>query len=428
MSNRISHWLVGNPAQPLSIQESGAAIALLLIFAFSLNILPPNFSFTGMAEVTGDGSLFNQAFWIGIFILSLWTLVNSKRTLSGVFFMALPLLMMCMYLLVSSLWSLAPAISFRRSILELIVIVSILAIISALQTPSQVFIILYRVAAITLMFESVMLLRTNGFDEAGFFRGIHTQKNVLGLVGAVAVLTGIWVRTSGVLIKTHWNAIYLLGWLSLLVLSQSKTSLALILLAPAIGLGLRKLARSFGVGVGAPLLVLCAIAYSVFAVAFIAGVDVGRAISDWVHQVGFTGRDNIWDFLIARFLERPWIGHGYGGFWDIGLDAPNVRYGIGFITQINQAHNGYLDLLLAVGVAGLVAYVGVVIGFIHCLSVAEHQSQNRTLALCWVFFIFSLLHNITESTLLRGYSPVWVMQLIAMAITYRMAHEAKGSR
>jgi exopolysaccharide production protein ExoQ len=105
-----------------------------------------------------------------------------------------------------------------------------------------------------------------------------------------------------------------------------------------------------------------------------------------------------------------------------------VRYGIGFITQINQAHNGYLDLLLAVGVAGLVAYVGVVIGFIHCLSVAEHQSQNRTLALCWVFFIFSLLHNITESTLLRGYSPVWVMQLIAMAITYRMAHEAKGSR
>jgi O-antigen ligase len=72
-----------------------------------------------------------------------------------------------------------------------------------------------------------------------------------------------------------------------------------------------------------------------------------------------------------------------------------VRYGIGFITQINQAHNGYLDLLLAVGVAGLVAYVGVVIGFIHCLSVAEHQSQNRTLALCWVFFIFSLFaqHN-----------------------------------
>ncbi|MBL8485000.1 MAG: hypothetical protein JNJ60_22580 [Rhodocyclaceae bacterium] len=46
--------------------------------------------------------------------------------------------------------------------------------------------------------------------------------------------------------------------------------------------------------------------------------------------------------------------------------------------------------------------------------------------LCWTLVVFSLLHNLTESSLLRGFVWVWLLQLIAMAITYRMAHETRS--
>lgn len=425
MVSQFTHWLAGLPARPLSAQESWATIAVFLIFAFCLNALPPNFSFGGATEASAEGSVLNQAFWLGMLVLALSAVINTSRAASGLYVKALPLLALCVLLIASSLWSLAPAISFRRAILECIVIGSILANVAALQRAEQAFVILYRVAAITLMFELVMLLRANGFDEAGLFRGIHTQKNVLGLVGGVAILCGVWVRKSGVLRSLHWNTAYLLGWLALLILSRSKTSLALILAAPAIALGLRKLARSLGVGPGAPLLACFGLAYAAFAVAFIAGMDIGGGIEHWVHRLGFTGRDDIWQFLIARFLENPWLGHGYGGFWDIGPAAPNLRYGTGFIPMINQAHNGYLDLLLALGLTGLAAYALVLVGFLFCLSSAERKTPQSSLALCWTLVVFSLLHNFTETTLLRGYSLVWVVQLFAMAVTYRMAHEAR---
>ena len=427
MLSQLSNWLAGRPAQALSAQEGRATLAVFLIIAFCFNALPPNFTFSGTTEASADGSLINQFFWFGMLLLALSAVINTARSASGLYVKAMPLLALCLLLVASSLWSLAPAISLRRAILECIVVGSILVNVASLQRAEQAFIILYRVAAITLVFELVMLLRANGFDETGLFRGIHTQKNVLGLVGAVAVLCGVWVRKSGGLRSLHWNTAYLVGWLALLVLSRSKTSLALILVAPAIALGLQKFARSLKGGVGVPLLGFLALAYSVFAVAFISGVDVGSGIEHWVHRLGFTGRDDIWQFLTARFLEHPWLGHGYGGFWDIGPAAPNVRYGTGFIPMINQAHNGYLDLLLALGLTGLVAYLCVFAGFLFCLSSAERKAQQGSLALCWTLVVFSLLHNFTETTLLRGYSLVWVVQLIAMAITYRLAHEARRS-
>ncbi len=425
MFDRFSNWLAGSPAQVLSAQETRATVAVFLIIAFCFNALPPTFTFDGMSVAGNDGSPFNQFFWVGMLLLSITTIINTSRSLSGIYVKAMPLLVLCLLLVVSSLWSLAPAISLRRAILECIVIVSILANVASLQRAEHAFVILYRVASITLAFEFFMLFRANGFDEGGLFRGIHTHKNVVGYVAAIAILTGVWVRKSCLLRSANWNSAYLLGWLVLLVISRSKTSLALTLAAPAIALGLRFFARSFSVGVGIPLLGIFGLAYGVFAVAFISGVDVGGGFEYWVHRLGFTGRDDIWQFLVARFLEHPWLGHGYGGFWDIGPTSPSVRYGTGFIPMLNQAHNGYLDLLLGLGATGVVACVGVLVGFLFCLSTAERQSRSGLLALCWTLVVFAILHNFTETSLLRGYLLVWVVQLIAMAITYRMAVEVR---
>lgn len=424
MIGNLANKLVGASKPTLNSQESRAVVTLFLILAFCFNSLPPSFTYGGALSVGNDGSLTNQLFWIGILLLSFTVIINSPNSARGTYIKAFPLLMFCLLLIISSLWSLAPAISFRRSILETIIIGCLLINVASLQKAEQVFIILYRVAAITLLFEIVMLFRANGFDEVGLFRGIHTQKNVLGLVAAISIITGLWIRKSGFLKSTHWNSIYLLTWFGLLVISQSKTSLSLTLIAPIVAFFLRKLGRR----VGLTLLIIFVIAYSIYAVAFIAGVDVPRVIGGWIHQIGFTGRDDIWQFLIGQYLERPWLGYGYGGFWDIGMASPNVRFGTGFIPMINQAHNGYLDLLLSVGVVGFLAYLFVFTVFLFNYSAAENQSQKKLLFLILTYISFSFLHNFTETSLLRGYALVWIVQVLCMTVIYRMAQEAQSEK
>jgi exopolysaccharide production protein ExoQ len=419
----IAKKIIGLSEQSLSAQQSRAIIVLFLIMAFCFNILPPSFTFNGVTTMNAEGSIFNQIFWLGVLLFSASIFVNKSNVVIGTYVSATPLLIFCLLLLVSSLWSLAPPITFRRSILESIVIVTILANVASLKKCEQAFIIIYRVAALTLVFELIMLLRANGFDEEGFFRGIHTQKNVLGLIAAISIITGVWMRRSKLLKTVHWNTLYLVLWVVLLIISRSKTSLALTIVAPLIALSLSKTRR-----VGLTLLIIFGLLYTGFAITFISGVDVAREIERGIHSIGFTGRDDIWQFLIARFLERPWLGYGYGGFWDIGENSPNIRYGTGFIPMINQAHNGYLDLLLALGWVGFISYIMVFIGFVFCLSTAMQRSQSNLIAVSWSLIVFSILHNFTESTLLRGYALVWVVQLIAMAVIYRVAHESRGAK
>jgi exopolysaccharide production protein ExoQ len=419
----IAKKIIGLSEQSLSVQQSRSILILFLIMAFSFNILPPSFTFNGISTLGSDGNIFNQLFWIVILLFSIPIFVNKSNIVIGTYVNATPLLVFCLLLLVSSLWSLAPAITLRRSILEVIVIVCILANVASLQKAEQVFIIIYRVAVITLFFELIMLFRSNGFDEEGFFRGIHTQKNVLGLIAAISIIVGVWIGRYKHLKLVHWNTLYLLLWAILLMISRSKTSLALTIVAPLLALGLMKTRR-----VGLSLLIVFGLLYTAFAITFISGVDVAREIERGIHSAGFTGRDDIWQFLIARFLERPWLGYGYGGFWDIGANAPNVRYGTGFIPMINQAHNGYLDLLLALGWVGLITYIMVLIGFVFCLSSALRNSELNLVLVSWSLIVFSMLHNFTESSLFRGYALAWLVQLIAMTVVYRLAHESRGAK
>ncbi|MBL8483430.1 MAG: O-antigen ligase family protein, partial [Rhodocyclaceae bacterium] len=408
----LAHYLAGRPSQPLASVERLATFTLFLIVAFSFNILPPNFSYDGRLASGADGTPFNQIFWVAALLCSLYCLVNMPARARAAFLPALPLCALCVLLLVSALWSLAPLITVRRAGLEMIVVACVVINVMALQRAEQAFHILYRVAALTLAFDLCMLLRANGYDEAGLFRGIHTHKNVTGYLGATSILTGLWLRRAGAGLGRGANMAFLAGWALVLGMSQSKTSIALTLAAPLLAYGLRRLAQASGAGLGMLLAGLGGLAYSAAALAYLSGVDLPGGVERFVHHVGFTGRDDIWDFLLARATERPWLGYGYGGFWDIGPDSPSVRWGSGFLPMINQAHNGYLDLFLALGVVGVAAWAGVLIGYVVCLARIEAAASMPWLSgLCWTLVVFSLLHNLTESSLLRGFVWVWLLQL-----------------
>jgi exopolysaccharide production protein ExoQ len=70
-----------------------------------------------------------------------------------------------------------------------------------------------------------------------------------------------------------------------------------------------------------------------------------------------TGRAVIWPEVLYYVQQQPWLGYGYESFWTAArIDAISGNLGWG----LREAHNAYLELLLWLGIVGLMlAFVAV---------------------------------------------------------------------
>lgn len=424
MANRLTDWYFAENTEDYSKNEFRSAVLLSAIVAFIFNSLPPNFFYSDLQMEGSEGNVANQLFWLLMSTLALLIAFTDgqrieARRLRHTVAAAAPLIALCLFCLVSSAWSLTPSISFRRAVLQMMIMFCVLMATTSLKRPEQAFLILYRVANIVLLFELVMLFSPYGFDEAGLFRGIHIHKNVLGLIAVISVFFGVWLRFNwNGKFKSFNNLVFIFSWIILLGLSFSKTSMGLAFVAPVAGLGLLKICRWTGVGLRQLLaLGLCGL-FMLFSVLTIAGIDVIDELVTLVRKISFTGRDYIWNFVLLK-MRGNWLGgYGFGGFWDIGLQSPSVKYG-SFIATLNQAHNGYLDLLLNIGIAGTILYFICVGYFLYLIEKFKNSAPSIT-SMCWVVLVFSLLHNFTETTILRGYTTLWIVQLIIASVLIRL--------
>jgi exopolysaccharide production protein ExoQ len=121
----------------------------------------------------------------------------------------------------------------------------------------------------------------------------------------------------------------------------------------------------------------------------------------------FTGRTEIWEVLTPFALQEPFLGHGYGGFWSEGTIAK---------AEVNEAHNGYLEVILELGFVGLCLLFGLVISYCQKL---RHQLRQQgrfewaAFGLC--VLIMLILHEVTEASFLAASDLIW-MSLVYVCI------------
>lgn len=123
-----------------------------------------------------------------------------------------------------------------------------------------------------------------------------------------------------------------------------------------------------------------------------------------------TGRTILWDFIITKIQERPWLGYGRSAFWAegnrYGTEAGELVAG-SFIAP--HAHNGFLDLGLDVGLIGLVLFlISFTTGLFWAMRRA-YATQNPEEFWPLVFLLFLAMNNISESYLLRLANVYWVL-------------------
>lgn len=130
----------------------------------------------------------------------------------------------------------------------------------------------------------------------------------------------------------------------------------------------------------------------------------------------FTGRTELWAFGLSYFARAPLRGFGFDSLASI-LSASN--------TTVGQLHNGYLDLLLRGGaIAGTVFVLLTVRAVARALSTAAGSADAAWFA---VVIGAVLLHNWTESSILRPVHPLWLMFLLACTAVYARPAVAAGT-
>jgi exopolysaccharide production protein ExoQ len=150
-------------------------------------------------------------------------------------------------------------------------------------------------------------------------------------------------------------------------------------------------------------LVLCIL----LLVAFCAATAVIVFFPDFLFSllgkdVTLTGRTEIWRAVIDSIAKRPLLGYGYDAFW-LGLEGESYRIILTVSWALAQAQNGFLDVMLETGAAGL-AIVLLVVGFafrdaLTCLLRSRDQAQLRVVEWYLAIAILTVIYNLDESFL-----------------------------
>jgi exopolysaccharide production protein ExoQ len=405
---------------------------LLLIFALlTLGVFEPQFHVVEFDRLTlrgaveeGSANPFNQLRWLTLAsFASVAALVDQRRVLR-LAQASLPLLLLVGYCLLSVAWSSHHEIALRRCFGIIVPMCILLVAIALIERPRNAALCLYIAFWIALLLNAAVASLASSFDEFGHFRGATSNKNVLGSIAALATLSGValipWL-------KRGWSralcAVYIIAWMAILAATLSKTSLVLAAIVPLGFFMLRIVSGLLGVSLFLASTLLALLAAVVMLLLYAAG---GNGPADLVQLVWpdatFTGRTALWSFM-AHQLKDTWLtGAGFGSIWGIGFQSPNLFSAYDFVRLANQAHNGYLDVLAALGVIGLVL-LGTML--LHFDAVADRFRSHsmRIYRLSWFIVLFSLIHNLMESSLLVPFAPVWHLTLLAVLMVMRFADQ-----
>jgi O-antigen ligase len=106
--------------------------------------------------------------------------------------------------------------------------------------------------------------------------------------------------------------------------------------------------------------------------------------------------------------KRPWQGYGLGGFWR-GINGPSAFVELAVNAQVAYAHNGYLEMLISMGVPGLSAFAA---AFIHGASRAFNWFRRTASGEGYwpmMFLTYLLFSNMAEGSITQMNNHLWAM-------------------
>ncbi len=390
------------------LRVAGVAFLVMVMLApiMTLNELP----------LTGTGSIYRQAGYFMILGLALWSTRPLEHGL-GVIAIPWPILLALAWCYLSLSWAVDPDIGFRRLLLTTIAIWTVFVLVKfagdrlMLDIVRGALVIALVVNYFVVFNDPVVgvhLQKDSGMSTAlvGNWRGIMAHKNFAGAASAMLILLFLFdAKRIPALVRIA--VIVAAGYF--LYRTQSKTSAGMLGLAILTGWMFQTLTRRLR-NYLVPLTMIVGATIWVLTSAYRDVLEV-----NYLEPRAFTGRAQIWAVLFRYAADNPLTGAGFGSFWNIGGDSPVYRYAVGFPTLVTVGHNGYFDLLVTIGVPGLLMIVFAMIVWPVWRLLSSNRISGPRGALLTALLLFCLGHNVTESSIFERDALVGVLMMFTVA-------------
>ncbi len=311
----------------------------------------------------------------------------------------------------STFWSQFPAYTVRRSIP--FAVAGLFGLHLAARYPVRRQLAILRLTMLVLAAASIALVMA--FPRLGLdyssghhadWQGVFTQKNACGemMVLATAVLLADW--------KSSWQRVASGAlFLGVLLMTGSRSAWLLegtvVLLWVALAAARRVDAPTRIVAAVGALVGLPAVAFALF--------QWRGPLLAWLgRDPTLSGRTLIWQQVWSSITQRPWLGWGYEAFWR-GMRGEAFRIDAALNFVVFHAHNGFLEIWLNLGLAGLALFA---MSYLRAWRrLWPYLRAGEVERVVWPVFMLSLilLYNLDENTLLTYNGIFWVLYVAAAA-------------
>jgi exopolysaccharide production protein ExoQ len=366
-----------------------------------------------------EGSPLDAWFFLVLIAAGVCVLTNRQVRLSEVFRNNGWLIAFLLYCFISIAWSDFPFVAFKRWIKILGHPIMVLVLLTE-PNPKEALVRLMKRCAYVVVPVSILFIKFYpqlawDFDPwtgMATYTGITTNKNMLGADCMILGFFFFWhLLQTWQAERNTWRrnelrliAGFLIGVWWLLAHAHSATSLISLLIGAltVVFIGLRFINKNSIGRYMLTALALLAAAELVFGISAGLSEALGRGSE-------LSGRTELWTRLLALHTN-PILGTGFESFW-LG-ERPQRLEGLFFFIP-NEAHNGYLETYLTLGLIGVFLLVGLFVATFWKIRLELFRNFG------WGryrlgFLAAVIMYNWTEAGF-KTLNPIWfVFYLIAM--------------
>ncbi|MFZ3217910.1 MAG: O-antigen ligase family protein [Candidatus Acidiferrales bacterium] len=340
-------------------------------------------------------------------------IIPHRRQLLAVLKSNLVLCSLLALVLLSCIWSPVALFTLRRAIVFLFTTTFALYFGTRFEPREQIRLVSLALAiCVVLSIAFLVVLPDYGADAAyaGAWRGVFFHKNALGLYMVVATVTFLCFHAETIFeLAGKWLLVLLS--VGLLIGSQSAGSyvvmLAAIVLIPLFRLLHIYWKRLIPAGTIILAFLLVAVGY------LLSHIDI--ALQMLGKDATLTGRIPLWKTVLALSEAHRGLGYGFGGFWAVNSGA--VWLSINW--KPGKAHNGFIDILLELGVVGLCIFAlnTVIAAWRSVKLIARERTQESQWPLLMLSVI--LLYGLFEINLILPNNFMWIAYVLVTVSTQR---------
>lgn len=372
-----------------------------------------------------EGSALDRVIYVSLIIACIGILSTRRLNWNELLARNSALLLVLLFALVSVIWSDFTYVAFKRWFRDLGLYLMILVVLTDSRPEIAISTVIRRSSYIVLFLSLILIkyytyigIHYDFYSGAPEYQGATTSKNMLGAMCLISGLFYFWDtlarwphrKTREAKRVLFANIVVSAVTVRLLLLSNSATSRLCLVVGCVVIAVLRSQwarAKPRRVAVAIPVVL---VAYAVLEVVF----DLSTIVAEFLgRDPTLHGRTGIWD-AVLKFQTNPLLGMGYDSFW-MGdrLAGVAATLNTGFV---NEAHNGYLETYLNLGLVGVILLLLFMISSYRTVcrryTVSPHFA-SLGVAL-WVVMAF---YNFTEAAF--GGGLLWCALLLLVLVVPR---------